>query len=202
MRGQGPGWRVAAAAVLSLAIGVVLPGCNVSRTERSAGGERVDVDTPVGSLRVKTSDKPAGSGVGLSIYPGATPVSRKGSEGGGADVDLNLGSLQVRVRALSYRTDDAPADVERFYRKALAGYGTVIACRDNKPVGEPRRTAEGLTCDDAEGGEDDDEKDDLELRAGSPGHRHMVVLAPEGSGTRFVLLLLDLPASLQNNAND
>ncbi len=60
---------------------------------------------------------------------------------------MSFGSFQLRVKAASYRTQDSPEQVAGFYRKALGRYGDVIQCQNDKPVGSPTRTSEGLGCD-------------------------------------------------------
>lgn len=171
----------------------LLAGCRVERSTHD-GGDKFEMETPVGNVRVKTNGAAAAMGVGLPVYPGATVVEKKDDGSGAADVDLSLGALRVRVKAVSYRTGDSPGDVEAFYRRALRSYGTVIACRDDRPVGEPERTAEGLKCDKGRGPEV--EAGSLELRAGSSEHRHEVGIEGEGAGTKFALVMLDLPKGM------
>lgn len=173
----------------------LLAGCRVER-HGEGGSERVQVETPIGSLKVKTNAAADAIATGLPVYPGATPVPKKDGDDA-ADVDMHLGELRLRVKAVSYRTGDAPAEVETFYRKALRGYGTVIACRDDRPVGQPERTEEGLSCGKGRGkAQVNVDAGSLELRAGSPEHRHIVGLEGEGAGTKFALVVLDLPKGM------
>jgi hypothetical protein len=87
--------------------------------------------------------------------------------------------------------------VEAFYRNDLKRFGDVIACRGNKPVGEPTRTMNGLTCEDSSHKHisvgDSDDHNEFHLKAGSPGHQHIVGLQPDHGGTKFALVMLDLP---------
>lgn len=179
----------------ALAVSVALAGCRVERHGDGAS-ERVQVETPVGSVKVKTNAAAEAIGTGLPVYPGATPVPKKDGDDA-ADVDMHLGELRLRVKAVSYRTGDAPADVETFYRKAMRGYGAVIACRDDRPVGQPERTDEGLSCGKGKGkAQVNVDAGTLELRAGSPEHRHIVGIEGEGAGTKFALVVLDLPKGM------
>jgi hypothetical protein len=138
------------------------------------------------------------------VYPGAELV-KKDKNNGAADVNMSFGSFQLRVKAASYRTQDNPGQVKAFYSKALGRYGDVIECQNNKTVGTPTRTAEGLSCDNGKENHvyvNDDESGKLELKAGSKQHQHIVAIDPEGNGTKFGLVMLDLPGHLTVGDND
>lgn len=170
-------------------------GCRVD-SKKDGENENVKIATPFGGMQVKTNDSVVMEGIGLPPYPGAELVKKKDKDNGAADVNLSFGSFQLRVKAVSYRTNDKPDDVAAFYRKALRRYGTVIECSNNKPVGQPTRTDEGLTCEndkDSHVSVDDDVSGKREFKAGSKQHQHIVAVDPEGSGTKFGLVALDLP---------
>lgn len=186
----------------TLAVGMVaalaLPlGC---RIESKGQGDNKDVKiaTPFGGMSVKTDDATVLQGTGLPPYPGAELVKKKDKDNGAADVNLSFGSFQLRVKALSYRTSDAPEQVASFYRKALGRYGDVIECVNGKPVGTPTRTAEGLGCEsdknDKNFNMNDEETGKRVFKAGSKLHQHFVAVDPEGNGTKFGLVALDLPS--------
>ncbi len=175
---------------------VAAAGCRID-SHKHGDDENVRIATPFGGLQVKTGDAVAPSGIGLPEYPGATLV-KKDKESGGADINMSFGSFQLRVKAVSYRTNDSPEQVQAFYRKALGHFGGIILCSGNSPVGTPTRTTEGLTCDKdrhVHGGDHDDAKK-LDLKAGSPQHQHIVAIEPESGGTKFGLVALDLPGHL------
>jgi hypothetical protein len=118
---------------------------------------------------------------------------------------MSFGSFQLRVKAASYRTQDSPDQVTTFYRKALGRYGDVILCQNDKPVGSSTQTAEGLTCDNEKGNHisvNDDMSGKMELKAGSKLHQHIVAIDPEGNGTKFGLVALDLPGHLSFGDKD
>ncbi len=191
--------NLTALALAILAAGL-LNGCR-AETSKDAAGERVRVATPFGGLQLKTNESAAESGIGLPLYPGATLVKKQKGNGkendndnGAADINLSFGSMSLRVKVLSYETADAPSDVQRFYRKELGRFGTVIACMDDRPYGQPTRTPEGLTCDkDSKGSETSAAEGAIELKAGSEQHQHTVSIEKQGSGTKFALVLVDLP---------
>ena len=201
------------AAVLLLAA-ANMTGCRID-TDKHGDGDNVKIATPFGGMSVKTNQTDTLAGIGLPPYPGAVLVKKQKEdnkdEDGAADVNISFGSFQLKVKAASYRTPDSPEKVLAFYKKALGRFGNVIQCEDKRPVGTPTHTAEGLTCDDDKNvqsgdgnlhlsgktvqingtGSDKDTK--FQLKAGSKKHQHIVDINPEGSATKFGLVLLDLP---------
>ena len=190
--------QCAAAGLVLLAL--TLAGCRVHNHQSSDGGKDVDIATPLGGLSVKTDSATVQRRLGLPLYPGAAPEQRKGDDNSSADVDMNFGSFRLRVLAMGFTSADAPAKVEAFYRASLAQYSDVIKCRHHQPVGLPVRTGLGLTCADdnhVHSGKsndvDPDSDNDMELKAGSRSRQHIVSLQPEGTGTKFGLVSLELP---------
>jgi len=192
------------AGMLALALMAAgLAGCRV-HVDKGANGEekRVQVDTPFGGVHVNT-DQTTATDLGLPAYPGATVVKDQDKHKS-ADVHMGFGEWQLRVRAVSYESADAREKVEGFYKQALSRYGDVLVCQNRQPVGTPRVTSQGLTC------EDDDKHSmkidvngkkngvssstDLELKAGSKRHQHIVGFEDaKGGRTKFALVALDLP---------
>jgi hypothetical protein len=81
----------------------------------------------------------------------------------------------------------------------------VIECQNDKAVGSPTRTSEGLTCDNEKENHisvNDDMSGKMELKAGSKQHQHIVAIDPEGSGTKFGLVALDLPGHISFGDKD
>jgi hypothetical protein len=175
----------------------LMSGCRIE-SDKKNGNDNVKIATPFGGMTVKTNDAAVVDGLGLPAYPGAELV-KKDKNNGAADVNMSFGSFQLRVKAATYRTSDSPERVRAFYRKALGRYGDVIQCQNDRPVGAPTRTAEGLTCDNEKGNHvyvKDDESGKMELKAGSKQHQHIAAINPEGNGTKFGLVALDLPGHL------
>jgi len=195
--------RVAGVVVAGLAA-ALLAGCRV-QSDKHGDSDNVKISTPFGGMQVKTNDAAAVEGIGLPMYPGAQRV-RKDKDDGSADVNMNFGSFQLRVKAVSYQTGDSPEKVEAFYRAGLKQFGDVIACRDNRVVGTPARTLEGLTCDNNNGNhisvDDKPSKGGLELKAGSQQHQHIVEIDAEGGGTKIGLVSLDLPGEATSQSGD
>jgi hypothetical protein len=182
------------AAVASLSLALTL-GCRIE-TDEKGDSDNVKIATPFGGMSVKTNDAAVLESTGLPPYPGAELV-KKDKNNGAADVNMSFGNFHLRVKAVSYRTTDAPTQVAAFYRKALDRFGDVIQCSNGKPVGNPTRTAEGLTCDhdsDHDSSDYTQVSGKVEFRAGSKLHQHIVAIEPEGSGSKFGLVALDLPS--------
>src|ERR1039458_9327980 len=196
----GGALREAMAGLLALA------GCHVDE-HKNGDGDNVKIETPFGGLQVKTNDAAVRPDIGLPAYPGAQPKKKKDKDGGSADVDLNFGNFHLGVKAASYLTPDSQDKVEAFYRGALKRYGAVIACRDGSAVGKPVRTFEGLTCDAHEGNHvqvnDHPSKNSLELKTGSERRQRIVEIEPDGGGTKFSLVALEVPGkSSSGEEND
>ena len=190
--------RVTVRLMLSaLACTLALGGCRVESHKGDGGNEDVKVATPFGHMQVNTDKAQVQDSVGLNIYPGATPDNTEHGNNKSADINMSFGNFRLRVKAISYLTPDSVADVEAFYRKDLARYGTVIACDDQRAIGTPTRTPEGLTCND-----DQDEHTHthggtgahFELKTGSKQHQHLVGLTRDGERTKIGLVALDLPS--------
>ena len=194
--------KIVVVAIMITAMGL-MSGCRIE-SDKKNGNENVKIATPFGGMTVKTNDAAVVDGLGLPVYPGAELV-KKDKNNGAADVNMSFGSFQLRVKAASYRTQDSPDQVMAFYRKALGRYGDVIQCQNDKSVGAPTRTAEGLTCDNEKENHitmSDDMSGKIELKAGSKLHQHIVAIDPEGNGTKFGLVALDLPGHLSFGDKD
>jgi hypothetical protein len=183
--------------VVSLALAAGMAGCRI-HTEKDANGQdkKVQIDTPFGGIHVNT-DETTAADLGLPVYPGATSVKGEGDHKS-ADVHLGFGEWELKVKVVSYQTPDSEDKVTAFYKKALGRYGNVITCQGNAPVGTPAITTEGLSCsDEGKNANVKFGKGNLELKAGSKRHQHIVGFeSPKDSQTRFALVALDLPSEL------
>ena len=199
---------------VAVIFGAVLAGGRRIQSDKHGDSDNVKIATPFGGMQVKTNDAVVLAGIGLPEYPGAVLVQKDKENGkhddGAADVNFSFGSFQLRVKAASYRSPDSPEKVTAFYRKALGRYGDVVQCQDNKPVSTPTHTAEGLTCDNDKENHitvSDDMVESksgnkMEMKAGSKMHQHIVSIEPEGSGTKFGLVVLDLPGHFSIGNDD
>lgn len=183
--------------VLAATACMLLAGCDISHSKHGHG-DNVQMSTPFGSMHIKTDKDANIAGIGLSTYPGAVPVKEHdGKKNNAADINLNFGDFHLGVKAATFQTADSPDKVAAFYRKDMAHYGDVLECRGNKAVGQPTRTAEGLTCNDDHDRHEihvSDDENELELRAGSPEHMHIAGIQAKDGGTKIGLVTLDLPS--------
>ncbi len=191
---------------------LLLSGCRVVE-HKDGNKDNVDISTPFGGMHVKTNNSGDTSAIGLTAYPGAVPVKEDhDSDTNSANVDMSFGGFHLGVRAAGFQTPDQPDKVLAFYRKDLTRYGDVIECENDKPVGTPTRTSQGLTCDseghtkfkahgDLNGIHIDNgtSSSDLELRAGSGQHQHIVGIKANNGGTKIGLVALDLPSHLSDH---
>jgi len=176
-----------------------LAGCSISHN-KNGDGDNVRMSTPFGSMHIKTDKDANIAGIGLTTYPGSVPVKEHdGKKSDAADINLNFGDFHLGVKAASFQTSDSPDKVEAFYRKDMARYGEILKCEGKNTVGQPTRTAAGLTCSQNEDHHphgihiDANDASHLELRAGSPEHEHIVGIQPKDGGTKIGLVALDLP---------
>jgi hypothetical protein len=198
--------RISWFAFAGLALGAaMLAGCRVEKT-RNGDSKDVNIVTPFGGVQVKTNNADPMSDIGLPAYPGATVVKDMDDHKGSADVNMSFGGFQMRVKTAKFRTGDAPAKVEAFYRDGMKRYGDVIACREGHAIGMPSRTTEGLTCDKDHGWNvdvrDHPTRNGLALKAGSKQHQHSVSIDADGTGTAFSVVALDLPSGASSESDD
>jgi hypothetical protein len=200
--------RDAASLSACLALAVFVGGCRI-HVDKDANGEskNVQVDTPFGGVHVNT-DQTTAADLGLPVYPGAE-VIKDDEKNKSADVHMGFAGWEFRVKVVNYATSDSREKVVAFYKKALGRYGDVIVCQNNSAVGGPTVTAEGLTCADdvkhakvqINDGDFTSNSGGFELKAGSKHHQHIVGFEdPKDSQTRFALVALDLPISVDGNA--
>lgn len=167
------------AIVAALAIAFILPACTIQHKE-SGDNKDVKIETPFGGMQVKADDKkPADTG--LAQYPNAHLKQKSDDNDNNANVDMSFGPFGLKVVAATYLTDDSKDKVLDFYRKDMSRYGKVLECKggiDDK--------GDDLVC---QPGKHDTE---IELGAGNKMRRHIVSVKPNGSGTEFSLVYLQL----------
>jgi len=162
----------------------VLPACSVN-VKKEANGEdkQVDINTLAGGIHVsKQADV---SDIGLAVYPGARLMER---DSGGSDKSANVNisgfGYGLKVVALEYQSDDAPAKILSFYKDQLKKYGSVLEChtsRGNWNVNMGKNDSRELTCEGSGG-------NDIELKAGKKDDQHIVAVKSEGKGSSFSLV--------------
>lgn len=82
------------------------------------------------------------------LYPGAVPYKDRDEDKSGVRMSLWGGLFGMRLAAGKFQSQDDVDRVGRFYRRALARYGTPLDCgAADAPRGKPRDGGP-LTCDD------------------------------------------------------
>lgn len=104
-------------------VGVFLAGMYVAdnihvQKHRGANGETVEVETPIGSMRVQEHKKLDPKLIGVPLYPGAV---REDTEGGAASFDFGYDSShkEFTVLAAEYSTSDSVEKVKEYYHREL-----------------------------------------------------------------------------------
>ncbi len=181
-------------------------GCSVN-DHKTGQSQNVQLRTPVGALDVRTNAVRA-SDVGLPTYPGAVEVAQKGDDSGSADVNMSFGKWRLHVKAVDYQSSDPEDKILVFYKGALAKFGDVLTCKDKIAVGQPAKTRGGLTCSNDHEYQmglklDTSNKNasmkigqvsgDVKLLAGSTDNQHIVEINPVPDGTKFSLVVVQLP---------
>ena len=176
-------------AMASFAALLLLFACSVNvKKEANGQDKQVDINTLIGGIHVsKEADV---SDVGLAVYPGSH-LKEKDSNGDDKSANVNISGfgLGIKVVALEYRTEDAPAKVLSFYKDQLKKYGNVLECHtsghfnmDMKTGAHGSRDASNeLTCEGDHG-------NNTELKAGRKNDQHIVAVEPEGKGSSFSLV--------------
>lgn len=167
---------------------VALPACSVDvKKEPNGEDKQVDINTLAGGIHV--SNDADASDVGLPIYPGAR-LKPKEANGDSKSANVNISSFgfSLRVVALEYESDDAPAKVIAFYRDQLKKYGKVLECQTNDfnlsmnmHSKDSKNDSNELVCEQTGGSK-------TELKVGHNDDQHIVAVDSEGKGSSFSLV--------------
>ena len=174
---------------LAAALVMLLAGCSIKVDDKDKENKKVDIQTPVASLKVDTSA--ASTDNGIPVYPGAAPLTAEGDNKHRANVNIGAMGFGIKVIANEYNTPDSPEKVKAFYLEKLKKFGNVLECRGtggdhgadgnwNKSDGD-----KPVSCDKTSG-------DGWELKTGTNQNQHLVAIKPDGSGTRFGTVLVQI----------
>lgn len=130
------------------------------------------------------SDQATAEDVGLPIYPGAKPHKDAKDDSEAARLGIWGGGFGFRIAALKMESNDTPAQVAEFYKKALAKYGNVLDCTGDAASNHEKNDSSAvLTC-----GDDKPDKGGLLLKVGTKEKQHIVAVEPNGKGAIFSLV--------------
>jgi hypothetical protein len=166
---------------------LVLSACSVNVKKESNGQDKqVDISTPMGGIHVSKGADAADTG--LAVYPGARPKPEEsGNSDKSANVNISGFGFGLKVVALEYESDDAPAKVVAFYKDQLKKYGAVLECPAsghfnlNMKHSDKSGESHALTCDGGSG-------KNVELKAGTEENQHIVAVESDGKGSSFSLV--------------
>jgi hypothetical protein len=174
---------------------LLFTGCSLRVDhEKSGKSERVEIETPVGGLKVRTNIDPKDTG--LAVYPNSRAIeARHKDDEDSANVNISTPFFGLKVVAMKFESDDPPDKVLDFYRKDMSRYGKVLECRGEGHRGHRVKKDNDdftlkLECDD-----DDPKSKDIELKAGEGNSQHIVGISPKGKGTEFGLVYIQMRGS-------
>jgi hypothetical protein len=165
-----------------------LTGCSIQVSDKDKDKQKVDIQTPIANLKVDTSPQSVDNGI--PVYPGAKPREAD-KDGDKHRANVNIGGLGfgLKVIAAEYTTPDTPEKVKSFYTDQLKQFGSVLVCQGHSSEDGPsfngKDEDEKLTCKDAHGS-------GWELKVGTQRDQHIVAIQPDGSGTRFGTVLVQI----------
>jgi hypothetical protein len=165
---------------------LLLSACSVNvKKEANGQDKQVDIDTPVGGIHVSKGADP--EAVGIPIYPGAR-LKEEDSNGSDKSANVNISGFGygLKVVALEYESNDAPAKVVDYYKDQLKKYGSVLVCHTahldvNAEIKDHDKGSDELTCEGSSGV-------NVELKVGTRQNQHIVAVEPEGKGSSFSLV--------------
>jgi hypothetical protein len=167
---------------------LLLPACSVNvKKEANGQDKQVDINTPVGGVHV--SQQADISDVGLAVYPGAR-VKEKDSDGSDKSANVNISGFGygIKVVALEYESDDAPAKVLSFYKDQLKKYGNVLECHTSHLNLDMKTKSHGSGSDSSELTCEGENGSNIELKVGRKDDQHIVAVEPQGKGSSFSLV--------------
>jgi hypothetical protein len=173
--------------VAAMAAVMLLSACSVNVKKESNGQDKqVDIHTPLGGIHVGKGADAADTG--LAVYPGSRLKQEdSGDSDKSANVNISGFGFGLKVVALQYESDDAPAKVVAFYKDQLKKYGAVLECPAsghfnlNMKYSDKSGESHTLTCDGGSG-------KNVELKAGTDENQHIVAVESEGKGSSFSLV--------------
>ena len=103
---------VASGIIVMFLFGVTLAGLFIHHLKVRNSGDKVDIQTALGSLSVNKGGPHA---TGLEVYPGASPSS----DNKNASVNLSANDTGVGIATEQYQTNDPLDFVQAWYKKRL-----------------------------------------------------------------------------------
>jgi hypothetical protein len=139
--------------------------------------------------------------VGLPWYPGARRSKETSNDSSSVQLGFWSGSSAFKLAVLKLESDDVPAKVQTYYRKALSKYGHVLTCpgssnTTNESKSDGNKNSDQLDCET-----DNPGKDEIVLKVGTKDNQHIVSIKPNGAGSTFNLVYVHTPADSKLDVN-
>lgn len=168
--------------------------CSVDvKKKADESDKKVDIETPLGGIHVSKDANI--KDIGLPVYPGARPAKKESeNEEKSANVNISSSVFGLKVVAQEFDSDDPPDKLMGFYSNELKKYGKVLDCRSSWHGGGhasvhhdgAEQESKELKCDDESDGKT------TELKVGTEENQRIVAIKPEGKGTRFALVRVEV----------
>jgi hypothetical protein len=182
--------RISSATLATFLLPVLLTACSIHVDDKNKEAKKVDIQTPLANLKVDTSQTSTDNGI--PVYPGATPRPAEGDNQHRANVNISALGFGVKVVANEYVTPDSPEKVKDFYLDKLRTFGNVLVCKGSGGNGDHHggdgNNDEGdkpVSCGNGKG-------PGWELKTGTEHHQHLVAIKPDGLGTSFGTVLIQI----------
>ncbi|HVP42354.1 MAG TPA: hypothetical protein VMS96_02920 [Terriglobales bacterium] len=172
--------------VFAAFLGLFLSACSIqSKKSEEKKGDKVDIDSPIGSMHVATNEHVKAPDTGLPIYPGAREAAPEEHDNTSkANVNLGFAGFGLKVVAAKYESDDSADKLKDFYRKALSKYGEVVECRGDLDL-DYGKDGKSVKCESSKS-----EPDKYEMGVGKGDAQHVVSIRPRGKATQFALIYI------------
>ena len=178
--------------VLAYAAVVLLAACSVNVKNKDGEDKNVDIRTPIGGIHV--SNDADAKDTGVPVYPGARPAKKENdNDEKSANVNISSPLFGLKVVAQEFETDASPDKLVSFYTGELKKFGKVLECHGswkdkdvNVSVHKDGKASKELSCDTDKNG------DTIELKVGSEDNQHLVAIKPQGKGSHFALVLVQV----------
>ena len=181
--------RIFAISVAAFLLSTLLAACSIHVDDKEKEAQKVDIQTPLANLKVDTSQTSTDNGI--PVYPGATARPAEGDDQHRANVNISAMGFGVKVVANEYVTPDSPEKVKAFYLDKLKKFGSVLECkgtgshRDHHGDWNSDQGDKPVTCGDGN-------TPGWELKTGTEHNQHLVAIKPDGSGTSFGTVLIQI----------
>jgi hypothetical protein len=172
--------KISLAFVMASVAALLLTACSINVDDKDKKNEKVDIQTPLGSVNVNTSEK-AATNNGIPVYPGAHLRPEENGDNHAANVNIGAMGFGLKVVAAEYEADDSPEKVKAFYQDKMKTFGDVLVCQGHDGGSDVNINSKGdtkLSCKGSHG-------DGWEIKTGNSENQHLVSIQPHGSGTRF-----------------